>query len=192
MEDARDRQVFNADERRHAAADVHERAERLEVGDCGGDDVARGQGIEEKVLRALLDDRARQPDRGRVGGFVHLGHGKAGRLAHAGQDGDLARIALGNAQGAARARHDALRKAEVKQQVVRRRAPLRDRFEDHAFVLRTAQPVGGGERLPHLGQCGVTALGQIAFACFHNIAEPPLGSALLYEKSGGNSTADVI
>ena len=192
MEDARDRQVFNADERCHAAANIHKRAERFEVGDCGGDDVARGQGVEEKVLCALLDDRARQPDHGRIRGFVHLGHGKTGRLAHTGQDSDLARVALGNAQGAARARHDALRKAEVEQQVMRGCAPLRDRFEDHAFVLRTAQPFGGGECLPHLGQGGVTALGQVAFACFHNIAEPPLGSALLYEKSGGNSTGSVL
>ena len=173
-------------------ADIHERAERLQVGHSGGDHVARPERREQMVLRPLLGDRAGKPDGRRRGAFVQLRDDKTGGLADAGQDGDLACVALGNAQCAARARHDALRKAEVEQQVMRGCAPLRDRFEDHALVLRMAQPIGGGERLPHLGQGGVTALGQIAFACFHNIAEPPLGSALLYEKSGGNSTRSVL
>ena len=101
MENAGNRKVLYADQRGHAAADIHERAERLQVGHPGGDHVARPERCEQMVLRPLLGDRAGKPDGRRRGAFVQLRDDKTGGLADAGQDGDFPGVPLRNAERAA-------------------------------------------------------------------------------------------
>ena len=137
--DARHGQIFDADERRHAAACVHERAERLQMRYARRNHVARTEGIEQPVLRLLLNDGARQPCRGRVRALVDIGDDEAGGFAYTRQDGNLARVALRHAERAGHARQDALRDAEVEQQVVRGGAPLCDGFQNASLVLRLPQ-----------------------------------------------------
>lgn len=76
------------------------------------------------------------PPAGRVRALVDIGDDEAGGLAYTRQDGNLARVALRHAERAGHTRQDALRDAEVEQQVVRGGAPLCDGFQNASLVLR--------------------------------------------------------
>ena len=137
--DARHGQIFDADKRRHAAACVHERRRTAPDAVTRAGITSPGRrGIEQPVLRLLLNDGARQPCRGRVRALVDIGDDEAGGLAYTRQDGNLARVASAT-PSAQDTRQDALCDAEVEQQVVRGGAPLYDGFQNASLVLRLPQ-----------------------------------------------------
>lgn len=74
---------------------------------------------------------------------------------------------LRHAERAGHARQDALRDAEVEQQVVRGGAPLCDSFQNASLVLRLPQRAECRKCLPDRRLYHVAALRQIGFACFH-------------------------
>ena len=129
--------------------------------------VTRTEGTKQPVLRLLLNDGARQPRRGRVRALVDIGDDEAGGFAHTRQNGNLARVALLDAERTGHARQDALCDAEVKQQVMRGGAPLCDSFQNASLVLRLPQRAECRKCLPDRRLYHVAALGQIGFACFH-------------------------
>ena len=160
MINARDRQVFYADERGQTAADVDERAEGFQMGDGCRDNVARRERGQQSLLRTQLHSGPRQPYRRRLALLINIGHDEAGRLSYAREHGDLPHLPLCNAERTARARHDAPCKAEVEQQIVRCGTAQRRSLQNPPFILCAPQSLERMQRLPDGGKRSIAALRQ--------------------------------
>ena len=147
MGDSRNGNIVYGDQRRHAAADVHKRAERLKVRHPGLGHVARREVAEAVGEAFLLHLRAGKNGHNVLSVPCNVYNAESHRLVDPRDDGDFPRRPLPDAHSRLLAGHEPGESAHLYEQIVvlvaQNRAPLQDRSLYHRPLQVELGPLRG-------------------------------------------------